>query len=218
VFSGLSGTALPTSFVDNAGTPAGSALSYTTDPNVPGQLLTITSTATAGVRKIGQAANMGATTMPAVAAGATSFSLSVNPFQKGVLFIGSGSTAEVVKVAAVSGSGPYTVTLVRGLTYAHSAGEAVVVNAQPGDRMVYSGVVTTDGGVLCTAGVDCTGANGVKAANNLTRALTRAVFHQEFAVPAGTTALNPYVQVGAGTGVVSVGQLGLYNLTRLGIL
>lgn len=217
VFSGYTGTGLPTSFVDLAGAPAGSALSYTTDAAVPGQLLTITSTATAALRKIGQTANVGTTTMPAVAAGATTFVISVNPFQRGVLFIGSGATAEVVKVASVTGSaGAFTVTLTRGLAYAHVAGEPVVVNAQPGDRMIYSGIVTTDGGVTFTAGVDNAGAAGVKAANNLTRALTRATFHIEFTLPTGSTQMTPYVWIGAGTGVVSVGQLGLYNLTKLG--
>jgi lysophospholipase L1-like esterase len=219
VFSGCSGTALPTPFADQAGTPSGSALSYTTDANVPGQLLTITSTATTGLRQIAANSNIGQTTMPAVAAGATSFSLTgINPSSRAVLFIGSGSTFEVVKVSAVSGSGPYSVTLARGLAFAHTAGEQVIVNGLPGDKMVFSGVVTTDGGVTFRAGVNATGAgSGVRAASDLTRPMTRAAFHQEFIIPASTTALLAYIQVSAGTGVVSVGQLGLYNVTRLGL-
>jgi hypothetical protein len=51
----------------------------------------------------------------------------------------------------------------------------------------------------------------------LTKALTRGVFHQEITIPAGTTNMLSFVQTNAGTGTTSFGQLGFYNLTRMGV-
>lgn len=215
LFTGYSGAGLPTSWFDNAGAGT-SVLSYTTDAAVPGQLLTITSSASAA-RQIALSVNMGTTTMPATIAGATTFSLAVNPYTRGVLFIGTGATFEIAKVSSVTGSGPYNVTLTRGLAFAHSAGEAVVVNGAVGDTLVYSGLVTCDGGVTVSAGLLFTGATGVKAMSVLSRPMTRAIFRQEFLIPVGATIMQPYVQVAAGSGVTSFGQLGLYNVTRMGI-
>lgn len=215
-FGGYSGAGLPTGWFDNAGAGT-SVLSYTTDAAVPGQLLTITSSASAARQLVASNLNMGATTMPATIAGATTFSLAVNPYTRGVLFIGTGATFEIAKVSSVTGSGPYNVTLTRGLAFAHSAGEAVIVNGIVGDTMMYDGLVTTDGGLAVSAGLLFTGATGVKAMSLLTRPMTRKIFRQEFLIPVGATIMQPYVQVAAGTGVTSFGQLGLYNVTRMGI-
>ena len=214
-FSTATGTALVTPWVDQAGTPSGSAISYTTESGVPGKLLTITSTGTVAARQPGVAFNLGTTTMPATAAGATNFSISVNPFSRGTLFIGSGSTFEIAKVSSVSGSGPYSVTLTRGLAYAHDAGEQVVANGAVGDVFAYSGVVTNTG-VAINAGVQCTGpGTQFRPMSSLSQDITGGVWYKEFTVPAATTALVATVTAGTGTGVSSFGQIGLYNLTRM---
>lgn len=217
-FASASGTSLPTNWGDSAGTPSGSALSYVTDSAVPGKMFRITSTASSALRQVGLSMNMGTTTMPTTSAGATSFSMSVNPFTKGTLFIGSGSTFEIAKVSSVTGSGPYTVNLTRGLAYAHTSGEQVVANAAIGDRMAFSGVMTGDGGVYAQVGVACTSGSVQQVAAKLYEPVTRGVWYQDFTVPSGTTALLPYMWVGAGTGVNDFGQLGLYNLTRMSLV
>jgi len=214
-FTGASGAALVSPWFDNAGTPAGSVVSYTTDSLVLGQLLTLTSTATATSRQVGVNMNLASSTMPATAAGAVTFSLTINPYTRGVLFIGSGATFEIAKVSSVSGSGPYSVTLTRALVYAHSAGESVVANGQPGDTLALSGVFTSSGTSYARAGVDAS-SGGIVAAH-LTQPVTRGIFHHEFVIAAGVTSILPNVIQGPGTGVASFGQLGLYNLTRQGI-
>jgi lysophospholipase L1-like esterase len=217
---GYSGSALPTTFVDNIGGVTGSVLSYTTDAAVTGQMLTITNTASSGNRQIGSTtfSNLATTTMPTTTVGATSLSLSATPGSRGVLYIGSGSTYEIAKVASVTGSGPYSVTLARGLVYGHAAGEQVVLNGAPGDTILISGVVTTDGGCQVSAGLVATPAlTGYKAMAALTRPITRGVFMQEYVIPAGTTQIESFIQTAAGTGTSSWGQLGFYNLTRMGV-
>lgn len=215
VFSGLSGTSLPSGWVDNAGAPSGSALSYTTDSAVPGQLLTVTSTATVSLRQPGLSFNLASSTMPSTSAGATSFSLAINPYQKGTLFIGSGATFEIAKVSSVSGGGPYTVNLARALRYAHAAGETVVANGLPGDVLAFSGLVTSNGGVAFRTRVDYSPSGSVRALDLITQAITRGVWYQETTIPAGSTQVQYNLDIANGTGVTSFGQLGLYNLTRM---
>ena len=120
-------------------------------------------------------------------------------------------------MSTVTGAGPYAVTLVRALVYAHTAGEQLVINCVAGDTMLYSGLVTTDGGVPVTAGTTFVGPGTyVKTVSGLSRPITRGVWSQEFVIPTGLSYLYPYVQTAAGTGVTSFGQLGFYNLTRMG--
>lgn len=218
-FTGYTGSTLPTGWVDNAGIPSGSVLSYTTDSQVPGQMVTITSTATAGPRQVDFTCTTAASVLnSSAAAGATSISITVNPTTRAVLYIGTGATAEAVKVSSVSGSGTtWTVTLVRALRYSHNAAEAVVVNGLPGDKMLYTGRITADGGVTARAAVNILPTGSARAVSDLSRPITRGVFLVEFTVPTGTTQLHPQIQVNNGTGVVSFGQIGLYNLTRLGL-
>lgn len=219
-FSAASGTSLPTGWIDNAGTPTGSAISYTTDVTVPGQLFTITSTASSALRQIVYNVNIGSGTVNSSAsAGATSITVSADPSTGGVLYLGTGSTAEVVKVLSRTGSsGAWVCTLNRGLRYAHSAGETAIVNGAPGDAMLFTGLVTSDGNAAVRVGITPIGAsNTSRAMGDLSQAITRGVFLTDYVLATGTTNLNVYVQVPASTSVVSFGQIGLYNLTRQGL-
>ena len=217
-FAANTGTALPASWGDVAGN-SGSAISYTTDAEVPGKLLTFTQTA-AALRKVQRSVRLGQTTLTsAVSAGGSSLVTPVRMDSTPTLFIGTPGAAnyEVAKVISSSGAGPQTSTLLRGLKYGHAAGEQIVFNALPGDTVFQSGIVTTNGGVAITAGTACTGAAYSPAALRLwSRAFTRGVFYQRFTVPAASTECNLFLQMAAGTGVVSWGRLGFYNATRGG--
>lgn len=217
-FGGYTGSSLPSGWIDGAGT-TGVVLSYTTDALVPGQMLTLTSTA--GVlRQLTYSLYFGATTLTnSISAGATSLVIPIRADFMGVLFIGSGATFESVKILSSSGGGPQTETLVAGTKYAHAAGEQVIANGTPGDEMILSGVITSDGGINTTIRTAIPGAAYSPAAVDvLPGAITRGVVHQRFALPAGATApMTIRLQVSAGTGVVSFGCIGFANATRLGI-
>ena len=218
-FTGASGTSLPAGYTDNAGTPSGSAISYTTDSAVPGKMLTVTNTGTTAIRQIYRTLYCGATTLSsAVQAGDTSLTLPARADYQGVLFIGSGATFEIVRIQSSSGGGPQTETLVSPLQFAHAAGEQVIANAAPGDELLYAGRITSDGGVAVTVNVTMQG-NGAKPApmQELVAPFTRGVFSQRMVVPSGTTSLGVGMQVGSGTGVASFGQVTFYNLTRMAL-
>lgn len=220
-FTGYSGTTLPSNWIDSAGTPTGSALSYITDALVPGLLFSITSTASSGLRQITHNINIGSGTVnTAVAAGATSITVSSDPSTHGVLYLGSGANAETVKVTGRSGSaGAWVCTLGRALRYAHAAGETVVVNGVVGDKILFTGIMSSDGGAAMSVGISPSGSSATaRAASNLSKPIVRGVFLVDYVIAAGTTNLNPYVQIPSGaTGVLSVGQMGFYNLTQLGL-
>lgn len=219
-FTAASGTALPSNWTDNAGTPSGSAISYVTDPAVPGQLMRVTNTASSGLRQIARTIYSGATTLSsAAAAGDTTITLPIRADYRGVLWIGSGATAEVVRILASNGPGPQIETLAAPLLYAHSAGEPVIANAAPSDELLFSGRVSSDGGVAVTAALKATGGTAADSTpmGGLVAPFTRGVWAQRFTVPTGTTSLLVGLQNAAGTGVVDWGQVGVYNLTRMGL-
>lgn len=218
-FGGYTDSVMPTGWVDNASTPAGSVLSYTTDPAVPGQLLTLTATNTGALRQLSYWQYFGATTLSgSVAAGATSLTLPIRADYAGVLFIGAGPTFEVVKILSSSGGGPQTETLVSPLKYAHDAGELVVANAAPGDELILSAVVTISGTAPASLKTAIPGAPYSPGPMSvLPGPITRGVVHQRFTLPVGSAGpMEIRLQQEAGTGVLSVGQLGLYNATRNG--
>jgi hypothetical protein len=201
--------------------PGGSVMSYTTDAAVLGSMLTITHTAVASGTRIAEYdMNIGAATLSgAVTAGATTITLpaGLNPAKLATLYIGTGSTAEIAKPSAVSGSGPYTVTLTHGLAYAHADAEQVIVNGAVGDTMQVSGIITSDGNITPTVQVSFVPTGSVKPFSGLARAVTRGVFYQEFVIPTGTTQMQLKLQFPAGTGAVSFGQVAVRNLTRLAV-
>jgi lysophospholipase L1-like esterase len=222
-FTAASGTALPAGWTDNAGTPSGSAVSYITDPSVPGQMLQVTNTATTGIRQIARTIYMGTTTLSsAAAAGATTVTLPIRADFRGVLYIGSGSTYEVVRILSSSGGGPQTETLVSALQYAHAAGEPVVANAAPGDLLAFSGRVSSDAGVaVTTTAVAYTSSLSTistqTAIGSVVAPFTRGVWSSRVTVPANTGAMTVNLQNNNGTGTVAWGQVSLYNLTRMGV-
>ena len=141
----------------------------------------------------------------------------INP-SRSVLYLGSGATAEVVRVSSVSGSGPYTATLVRATLYDHPSGEALVVNAAPGDVLACSGIYTSDGGVAVSFKVNFTPSGSFQPLLDAAGAVTRGRFYLTGTVPASTTGIAFQPKMAAGTGVLSYGQVGVYNLTRMGAL
>jgi len=56
-----------------------------------------------------------------------------------------------------------------------------------------------------------------KPVSSLTQTITNGVFSMTKTVPAGTTFVKILLSAGAGTGTYKFAQLGLYNLTRLGL-
>jgi lysophospholipase L1-like esterase len=216
-FTAGTGSTLPAGWTDGAGIPAGSVLSYITDAQVPGQMVKITQTGTAALRQLIYSQYLATTTLTnATTVGATSLVLPVRADYRGTLFIGSGSTFEVVKILSSSGAGPQTETLVSPLKYAHAAGEPVIANGAPGDELIFTGTITSDGGVTATVDTSLGGAAYSPAPmKGMAGAFTRARFYQRFTVPAGTTSMAARLQVGAGTGYVAFGQISVYNATRL---
>ena len=216
-FTAGAGSTLPAGWTDGAGIPAGSVLSYVTDAQVPGQMVKITQTATAGLRQLIYSQYLAATTLSnATSVGATSLVLPVRADYRGTLFIGSGATFEIVKILSSSGAGPQTETLVTPLKYAHAAGEPVVANGAPGDVLVFTGTISSDGGVLATVDTSLGGAAYSPAPlKSVSGAFTRARFYQRFTVPAGTTSMAARLTAHAGTGYVAFGQISVYNATRL---
>lgn len=75
----------------------------------------------------------------AVSSGASSISLAADPGVGADIVIDSGSVQERAKAKAISGSGPYTVTLQRTLYYDHDSGATVTylpgVNAEVLDQI-----------------------------------------------------------------------------------
>jgi lysophospholipase L1-like esterase len=217
-FGGYSGSSLPTGYTDNAGT-TGVVLTYTTDSAVAGQMVTLTSIA--GVlRELTTGWGIGATTVSSSAiAGATTITIAAIDPTRGILFLGSGATFEVCRVASVTGTGPYVATLVHAAAYAHPAGEACVVNAMPGDTIASSGVYTSNGGTAFTAKlVFTTPTTNQQPVSAIPGVVTRGVWYTEHVIPAGTTTMFFRPSVAAGSGVTSFGQLGLYNVSRLSSL
>jgi len=86
-----------------------------------------------------------------------------------------------------------------------------------GDRLAVCAVVTSDGGVEAALRVVFTGASDSAYPAKFVGAVTRGVVYQEVVIPSGTTRLDFRFSAGPGTGVVSVGQYTVLNLTELGI-
>ena len=218
-FGGYTGSTVPTGWINGLGTPTGSTLSYVTDAAVPGQMVQIANVATTGARNIQFDQYIGVTTLSSsVSAGATSLTIPIRADYAGTLFIGTGSTFEIAKIASSSGAGPQTETLTAGLLYAHTAGEQVIANAAVGDELIFTGVVTSDGGTSVNVDAVCVGgAYSPSALRLITASITRGVWYQRFTVPTGTTRINYRLQVSSGTGTASFGRVGVYNATRLGL-
>lgn len=219
-FAGASGTGVPEGWIDAAGVPTGSALSYVTDSAVPGQMVKITQNGTTGPRQLAYDQYIGATTLSgATLAGATSLTLPIRADYRGTLFMDSGANFEIAKILSSTGAGPQTETLVGGLKYAHADQVPVIASAAPGDTMIFTGVVTSDGGVTFTVDTAMTGTTySPTAAKDIPAIVTRGRWYQKFVVPTGATRISYRLTAAAGTGSVQFGQVSVYNATRLGML
>ena len=91
-----------------------------------------------------------------------------------------------------------------------------------GDKIALCGKFTAElakeGDVLYGAGIKFAGPNkGVVPIKDWKVNITNGRYYYEVEVPVGTTAIVTNMSVGNGTGDVYWGQLGLYNLTRMGM-
>ncbi|MEA5453318.1 GDSL-type esterase/lipase family protein [Sinomonas sp. JGH33] len=84
-----------------------------------------------------------------------------------------------------------------------------------GDRLAVGGIITTNGGN--TATVAFQNQSGALAKLTPAKALTRGYFYMEQVVPSGSTSMYLNINTPTGTGISAFGQLGVYNLTRLGL-
>lgn len=219
-YTASSGTSPSLGWSDAAGTPAGSSLAYGAVSGFGGQAITVTHASAAALRQLVYAQYIGQTTLTnSPAAGTNSIVTPARADYRGILHIGVGAANyEHARIASSSGGGPQTNTLETNLLYAHAAGEVVIANAIPGDVMMLSGMVSSDGGVGFTVDVTCTGAAyspGALLAMTAGKAVQNGVFARQFTVPAGTTQINVRFTVTAGTGVVSFGHWGLINMSRM---
>lgn len=100
--------------------------------------------------------------------------------------------------------------------------QTVSTGFSAGDRIAFCGAVksaTTNGqgGVICTTAGSTTNWRPINGFTITTNGVRR--FYREYVVPAGTTSIGASIYVQSGTGMdISVGQLGLYDLSQLGAL
>jgi hypothetical protein len=92
-----------------------------------------------------QSAPQQTTLSASAAAGAMSVSMAGDVGKGARLTLAPGSAhAEVVKVSAVTGSGPYTATIVPSLMFAHASGEPVTYEPSVSSDLLGSSVATID--------------------------------------------------------------------------
>ena len=85
----------------------------------------------------------------------------------------------------------------------------------PGDEIVASGILTSNAGL--TPDINFSTQSGVQGRVKPASAITRGYFFLRQIVPANATSLYFNLNTAQGTGIWSVGQLGVYNLTKLGL-
>ena len=101
-------------------------------------------------------------------------------------------------------------------------GVAITTGFQPGDRIAFTGRVKTlnveQGGVSFDAGLQFSPGISVFYPMFHWQADVRdGQWYVETVVPDGITSITPFFQLNQGTGTVSFGQIGLINLTALGL-
>lgn len=108
------------------------------------------------------------------------------------------------QVNAASSSAPYNVR------FNFSGGSWSV-----GDELVAGGILTTNGGLA--PNINFATQSGVASQLKPASAVTRGYFFIRQIVPANATSMSFNLNTVQGTGIWSVGQLGVYNLTKLGL-
>lgn len=96
-----------------------------------------------------------------------------------------------------------------GITKSVTTGWAV------GDKIAFTGRFDTDGATYIAQMLATGTTNYVRAVGSMTTAVRDGAFYGEMVVPAGTTALE--IRFTGGIGTHKVAQLGLFNLTALGL-
>lgn len=96
-----------------------------------------------------------------------------------------------------------------GITKSVTTGWAV------GDRIAFTGRFDTDGATYIAQMLATGTTNYVRAVGSITTAVRDGAFYGELVVPTGTTALE--IRFTGGVGNHKVAQLGMYNLTALGL-
>ena len=125
-----------------------------------------------------------------------------------------GILGKALKLSAASNNGGnrYVEQSINISTGKFSAGDKIAICGR------FISEMATDGDVLFGAGLKFSGANsGIVPIKDWKLAINPGTFYHEITVPAGTTSLVINMSVGNGTGDVYFGQIGLYNLTKLGI-
>lgn len=128
----------------------------------------------------------------------------------------AGGVATIITDAAVNGS-------TQRLTATAAAADGnIAVNMTTGfavgDVLEFSGIVTSNGGVATTVLLADGGFTSIVRAAYVKGAITRGKFRQRYTVPVGATNVAIFLYLRAGTGVVEYSQIGIRNLTTLGVL
>ena len=129
-----------------------------------------------------------------------------------------GATPSLVTDAAVKGK-MQRVTQVATTSNSYVSQSIAPPKYTSGDRLLLTAVVTSDGGVSAQITVNSYGGTDkvFKPLSDVTAVLTRVLVYQEFTPPTGSVDLDIVLTAGPGTGVVDWGQIGVFNLTALGI-
>ncbi len=101
-------------------------------------------------------------------------------------------------------------------------GTAITTGFQPGDRIAFTGRIKTSGveygGLAFDAGLQFSpGINVFYPMFHWSADIRDGQWYAETTVPAGVTSITPFFQLNQGVGTVVLGQVGLLNLTVLGI-
>lgn len=101
-------------------------------------------------------------------------------------------------------------------------GAAITTGFQPGDRIAFTGRIKTSGvefgGLAFDAGLQFSpGINVFYPMFHWSADIRDGQWYAETTVPAGVTSITPFFQLNQGIGTVVLGQVGLLNLTALGI-
>ena len=101
-------------------------------------------------------------------------------------------------------------------------GVAITTGFQPGDRIAFTGRIKTGsvefGGLTFDAGLQFSpGINVFYPMFHWSADIQDGQWYAETVVPDGVTSITPFFQLNQGTGTVVIGQVGLINLTALGL-
>jgi acyl-CoA thioesterase-1 len=97
-----------------------------------------------------------------------------------------------------------------------SVGNASNNAMQVGDKIAFSGIVTTSG-IGASLQINFNGNGKTCYPLNIDSDVTRGRYYGEFTIPTGTTSIDHILTFKQGTGYAEFGQVTMYDLTQLGI-